>query len=54
MKNKKYYRFLGWYDGSGKPNGYIFKCYTKEEYEHYTKRCGQVLIEVREVIAYGR
>ena len=45
MKDKKYYRFMGWYDGSGKPEGYIIKCYTQKEYEHFTK-CGYVLIEV--------
>lgn len=37
MKDKKYYRLIGYIDGSGRIRGYIIKCYTKEEYERYSK-----------------
>jgi hypothetical protein len=40
---KKYYFYLGYSDGSGKPHGYIVKCYTNEQYLRYTK-CGLVLV----------
>ena len=45
-ENKKYYRYCGYADGRGKPSGYVIKFYTQEEYEHYTKRCKHVLIEM--------
>ena len=31
--NRKYYRFLGNADGSGRPYGVVIKCYTDEEYD---------------------
>ena len=45
-ENKKYYRYCGYADGRWKPSGYVIKFYTQEEYEHYTKRCKHVLIEM--------
>lgn len=46
MKDRKYYRFMGYSDGSGRPYGYIIKYYTQEEYDYYTKRCGHILIKL--------
>jgi len=43
---KKYYRYCGYTDGSGKPSGYMIKYYTQAEYEYWTKRCKHVLIEM--------
>ena len=43
---KKYYRYLGYKDGSGKPQGYVIKYYSRVEYEWYATRCGHVLIEM--------
>jgi hypothetical protein len=43
---KKYYRYLGYKDGSGKPQGYVIKYYSQEEYEYYTNKCSHVLIEI--------
>lgn len=45
---KKYYRYCGYEDGSGRPGGYVIKCYTQEEHEYYTKRCKHVLIEMNQ------
>lgn len=41
----RYYRYMGYRDGSGKPKGYVIKCYTEEEYEYYANICGHVLAE---------
>ena len=37
MKDIKYYRYMGFIDSSGRPHGYIIKCYTKAKYEYYSK-----------------
>lgn len=43
-----YYFYMGYNDGSGKPQGYIVKCYTDEQYLYYTKQCGLVLVLIGE------
>lgn len=45
---KHYYRYMGYYDGSGKPEGYVFKYYTKAEAEHMGL-VGLELLEVNEM-----
>lgn len=37
MDKTHYYRYIGFFDGSGCPNGYVIKCYTDEQYERFTK-----------------
>ena len=32
---RKYYRYLGWCDGSGCPSGIVIKCYTDKQYERF-------------------
>ena len=44
---KHYYRYMGYHDGSGKPEGYIFKYYTKDEAECMGS-VGLELLEVNE------
>lgn len=43
-----YYFYMGYNDGSGRPQGYIVKCYTDEQYLYYTKKCGLVLVLIGE------
>lgn len=49
MKDKKYYRLIGYIDGSGRIRGYIIKCYTKEEYERYSKTYMLVPMEGKKI-----
>lgn len=37
MNKTHYYRYIGFSDGSGRPSGYVIKCYTDEQYERFTK-----------------
>ena len=39
MKDRHYYRFVGYSDGSGCPGGYVIGYYSDEQYEHIVK-CG--------------
>lgn len=32
---RKYYRYLGWCDGSGCPYGIVIKCYTDKQHEQF-------------------
>jgi hypothetical protein len=36
-----YYFYLGYNDGSGKPHGYVIKCYTNEQYLYNMKHGGK-------------
>ena len=43
--NKHYYRFMGYYDGSGNPYGIVIKCYTEEQALHLIS-IGHVLYQL--------
>ena len=45
--NTHYYRYLGYRDGSGKPDGIVIRCYT-EEYANYIINIGYVLERIEE------
>ena len=35
MKDRHYYRFMGYRDGSGCPCGYVIGYYSDDQYEYY-------------------
>lgn len=45
---RHYYMYGGYDDGYGRPHGYVIKCYSDEEYEHYTKDCRHVLLKIED------